>query len=155
MLSQNDYFARLTFEAAEIEKEQPTFKPIENKITDWNGYIIGTGVYEGGVFCFEINIPREYPFKPPTLKWQTKIFHPNFYKDKICVGILGKDWTAAHNIVQVIESVRFLLSNPNPDDPLHASAATLMKRNIEKFKEKAKQWVKEHASFDQDCVKLY
>lgn len=33
--------------------------------------------YEGGTYEVAINIPNEYPFKPPVMKFTTKIWHPN------------------------------------------------------------------------------
>lgn len=33
--------------------------------------------YEGGTFEIDISIPNEYPFKPPVMKFLTKIWHPN------------------------------------------------------------------------------
>ncbi len=152
MLAEDEYYARLMQEAEEIKREQPSFSPINNDITNWSGFIIGTGLYEGGVFCFEIIIPREYPFKPPKIKWKTEIFHPNFYRDRICVGILAQDWTAANNIVQVIESVRFLLTNPNPHDPLHSAAAKMYMEQPEEFEKRAREMVEKYATFDQPCV---
>ena len=139
----------MAIEADEMKREEPSFEPIDNDITRWKGFIIGTGLYSDGVFVFEITIPREYPFKPPIVKTKTQIFHPNFFKDRICVGILGKDWTPANNLVDVVESLRFLLSNPNPDDPLHSGAAKLMKEDPEAFKKKVRQWVQQYATWDQ------
>lgn len=149
ILPEDDFWARLAIEADEMKREQPSFEPVNNDVTKWQGFIIGTNLYEGGVFIFEINIPREYPFKPPEVKTKTKIWHPNFFNDRVCVGILGKDWAPANNIVDIVESLRFLLSNPNPDDPLHSSAAKMMKNNPEEFKEKVKEWVQEHATWNQ------
>lgn len=37
---------------------------------------IGTP-FEGGVYDINIQIPNEYPFKPPVMKFATKIWHPN------------------------------------------------------------------------------
>jgi len=34
-------------------------------------------VYAGGTYTVEIKIPDTYPFKPPAIRFQTKIFHPN------------------------------------------------------------------------------
>jgi ubiquitin-protein ligase len=150
VLPEDDFWARLAIEAEDMRREQPSFKPINNKITNWKGFIMGTGLYDGGVFVFEIDIPREYPFKPPIVKSRTKIFHPNFFGERICVGILAKDWAAANNLVDVIESLRFLLSNPNPDDPLHSSAAKLMKENLEDFKVKVNEWKAQYAGWDQE-----
>ena len=116
---------------------------------DGRGFIIGTNMYEGGVFIFDLIVPREYPFKPPEVRTKTKIWHPNFFNDRVCVGILGKDWAPANNLVDVVESLRFLLSNPNPDDPLHSSAAKMMKEDLGGFENKAKEWVDEFASWSQ------
>lgn len=33
--------------------------------------------YEGGKYVVDIKIPAEYPFRPPTMKFITKIWHPN------------------------------------------------------------------------------
>jgi ubiquitin-conjugating enzyme (huntingtin interacting protein 2) len=33
--------------------------------------------YEGGTFVVEIKIPMEYPFRPPKMKFETRIWHPN------------------------------------------------------------------------------
>jgi len=33
--------------------------------------------YDGGKYSVDIKIPSEYPFQPPVMKFQTKIWHPN------------------------------------------------------------------------------
>ena len=33
--------------------------------------------YDGGVFTIHIDIPKQYPFEPPKMKFDTKIWHPN------------------------------------------------------------------------------
>lgn len=33
--------------------------------------------YEGGTYVVDIVIPNEYPFRPPQMKFVTKIWHPN------------------------------------------------------------------------------
>ena len=33
--------------------------------------------YENGVFTLNICIPDRYPFEPPNVTFQTKIYHPN------------------------------------------------------------------------------
>lgn len=34
-------------------------------------------VYDGGVFQVDIQIPKQYPFEPPKMKFITKVWHPN------------------------------------------------------------------------------
>ncbi len=33
--------------------------------------------YEGGKYAVDIRIPSEYPFRPPVMKFETRIWHPN------------------------------------------------------------------------------
>lgn len=149
MLSEEEFWPRIAIEANELKKELPTFKPVDGNTLLWRGFIFGAGLYEGGVFVLEIEIPREYPFKPPKVKMLTKVFHANVFDTRICVGVLGVDWTPANNLVDVIESIRFILCNPNPDDPLNSTAANLMKRDPKEYARKVKEYVEKFATFEQ------
>ena len=33
--------------------------------------------YEGGNYIIDVKIPNEYPFRPPIMKFDTKVWHPN------------------------------------------------------------------------------
>jgi ubiquitin-protein ligase len=33
--------------------------------------------YEGGSYTIDIKIPNEYPFRPPVMRFETKVWHPN------------------------------------------------------------------------------
>lgn len=33
--------------------------------------------YEGGTYVVDIKVPTEYPFRPPVMKFDTKVWHPN------------------------------------------------------------------------------
>ena len=69
------------------ELEEAEFEPIKGvQLTmlgedyhNLRGWIIGPegSVYEGGVFEMEIKLPQDYPFKPPIIKFVTKVYHPN------------------------------------------------------------------------------
>ncbi len=52
---------------------------IANELTHWKGWIIGPEdtPYSGGKFFIDIQLTSEYPFKPPKMKFETKIWHPN------------------------------------------------------------------------------
>ena len=41
--------------------------------------------YEGGRFFVDIQIPQEYPFRPPIMKFETKIWHPNVSSQTVCL----------------------------------------------------------------------
>lgn len=40
--------------------------------------------YSGGTFTVDIVIPDQYPFKAPTMKFDTKIWHPNISSQTVC-----------------------------------------------------------------------
>lgn len=33
--------------------------------------------YEGGNYTIDVKIPNDYPFRPPVMKFDTKVWHPN------------------------------------------------------------------------------
>jgi ubiquitin-conjugating enzyme (huntingtin interacting protein 2) len=75
--------------------------------------------YEGGTFYVDITIPPDYPFKPPKMKFDTKIWHPNISSQTgaICLDILKNEWTPALTIRTALISLQALLCSPEPDDP--------------------------------------
>ena len=45
--------------------------------------------YEGGVFKATLTFPKEYPNRPPKMKFMSKMWHPNIAKDgAVCISIL-------------------------------------------------------------------
>lgn len=40
--------------------------------------------YEGGTYVVDIKIPQEYPFRPPIMKFETKLWHPNVSSVTVC-----------------------------------------------------------------------
>lgn len=41
--------------------------------------------FEGGSFELSINVPEQYPLVPPTVRFKTKIFHPNVHFRVSCL----------------------------------------------------------------------
>jgi len=143
-------------ELNKIESENFGAEPIDDSdIFNWQAFITGPeeSPYEGGYFNLEIQFPREFPFKPPQIYFQTKIYHPNLnYKSgQICccaLGILKDEWAPDITVVQILESIRMLLVNPNLDRVCglgNKEAAELYRNNNSKFESIAKEWTEKYA----------
>ena len=136
---------RLNKELKEIQFEKMfETEIIEDNIFNWESIIIGPEKtpYENGVFKLSINFSDTYPFKPPKVKFLTKIYHPNINKyGSICLDILNKNWSPALTISKLLLSISSLLSDPNPADPLDVKAAELYLNNREEFNKTARSYV--------------
>ena len=143
---------RLHKELIELQKDPPVNCSAGmpgDDIFKWEATIIGPSdtCYEGGVFKLTILFPENYPFKPPKVKFDTRIFHPNINRQgSICLDILNKNWSPALTVSKLLLSISSLLSDPNADDPLDVRAADLYKDNIEMFNETAKAYTLKHAA---------
>ena len=78
--------------------------PCDSNILQWNAVIFGPSEtpFEDGTFKLTINFTEEYPNKAPTVRFVSKMFHPNVYADGgniIIFIILYKGKSNAINIV--------------------------------------------------------
>jgi len=68
---------------------------------------------------FRLELPEEYPLKPPTATWLSDIAHPNIVPkvpNAVCVSVLGENWRPDLKLVSVVNALYYLLSDPNPDN---------------------------------------
>ena len=43
----------------------------------WAGVVWAWRLMEGGTYDIDIEVPNDYPFKPPKMRFITKVYHPN------------------------------------------------------------------------------
>lgn len=122
-----------------------------NSLKHWKGYINGPvqliviqsdTPYEGGLYQIDIQLPPEYPYKPPKMKFETRIWHPNISSQTgaICLDILKDEWSPALTIRTALLSLQALLCAPEPDSPQDAVVAGQYKSDLKLFKKTAKEW---------------
>ncbi len=81
---------------------------------------------------FRLDLPPEYPLKPPVATWLTEISHPNIVPkipNAVCVSVLGEKWDPRLKLISVVNSLHYLLTDPNPqnvfDNPSALKAANV------------------------------
>lgn len=87
---------RLKIESAEILlspiPEIETRPRTADNFFEWVAKINGPvdSPYEDGIFDFHMSFPSNYPFKPPSCKFDTRIYHCNVNSlGMVCLDILG------------------------------------------------------------------
>ncbi|OAA39251.1 ubiquitin-conjugating enzyme E2 4 [Beauveria brongniartii RCEF 3172] len=83
----------------------------------------------GGRWLIAIEIPDEYPLKPPKMRFVTQVVHPNIalQNGEICLDLLKDAWTPTYSVLECVRAVRMLLSCPETDSPLNVDVAALLR----------------------------
>ena len=133
-------------------------QPINDEMTKWKGTISGPKgtPYEGGIFVIDIDLSDGYPMKPPKMKFDTKVWHPNvsWRTGAICLDILGDEWSPALSILKVLVTLQSVLAGPEVDlscwldrgfSDADAVVAQEYETDVEKWRQKAKSWTEQYA----------
>lgn len=143
---------RIQKELQDLQRDPPgncSAGPVdEGNLFQWTGTIMGPedSPFQGGVFFLNIQFPSDYPFKPPKLSFQTRIYHPNINSNgSICLDILKDQWSPALTISKVLLSISALLTDANPDDPLVPEVAHIFKTDRRRYDETAREWTQRYA----------
>lgn len=63
--------------------------------------------FEDGTFKLTLVFTEEYPNKPPTVRFVSKMFHPNVYADGgICLDILQNRWSPTYDVSAILTSIQ-------------------------------------------------
>ena len=141
----------------------------ENDLFHWKCLMEGPPdtPYAGGIFHLDIQFPPQYPFKPPTITFVTKVYHPAVETEtgRICADAIlaspsstadasstpsssgGSGWGPTLNLRHCLGALHDMLRTPSSFDhtPLEESIATLLRDRPKEFEKMAKKYTKEYA----------
>jgi len=143
---------RIQKELKDLEIDPPancSAGPVDGNLFEWEGVIFGPddSPFSGGIFRLHIQFPVDYPFKPLSVRFTTKIYHPNIHESgSICLDILKTQWSPVLTVGKVLLSICSLLTDPNPDDPLVPVIAEQFKKNRPAYEAEAKRWTRMYAN---------
>lgn len=116
----------------------------EDVLFDWEVAIFGPPdtLYQGGYFKAQLKFPPDYPYSPPSMRFLTKVWHPNVYENgDLCISILHppvedpssgempcERWNPTQNVRTILLSVISLLNEPNTSSPANVDASVMYRR---------------------------
>ena len=145
---------RLDRELSDLQKNPSTqfsVESVEDDFFQWKAILIGPPgtPYENGKFHLSISIPLEYPFKPPNVKFITKIYHVGITSSgTICDHCEHKlvPWRASDKISKLVQAYYSILCDPNRINPVaegHVIKQFLDDRD--NYNRIAKEWTQKYA----------
>jgi ubiquitin-conjugating enzyme E2 D len=121
----------------------------EDDMFRWTCRMIGPEdtPYAGGIFHLKIEFPSQYPFKPPTITFVTKVYHPSVELEtgKICANLLSDGWGPTLNIRHCLAVIYGMLQSPESDHAVEESVAKMLRDKPKEFEKQAKKYTKEYA----------
>jgi ubiquitin-conjugating enzyme E2 T len=126
--------------------------PNNDLLNDLEAIIAGTEgtPYENANFKLSIQLPDNYPFSPPIIRFVTPIYHPNIDSSgRICLSILKEGvpngWSVALGLQTTLLSIQQLFSCPGTEDPLVIEICDEYRTDYALFARKARAHARQHA----------
>ncbi|XP_076247861.1 modifier of rpr and grim, ubiquitously expressed [Calliopsis andreniformis] len=125
--------------------------PLDQMCCHWQATITGPvgSPYEGGLFYLYLQVPCSYPLYPPTVRFLTKILHPNVSRHgDVGIDSIHHNWSLALTISKVLISVQSLLTDPYCQVCMEPELGEMYLNDREKFDEIARAWTWKYAMHD-------
>jgi len=116
----------------------------DSNLFEWEVAIFGPPdtLYAGGYFKARMKFPVDYPYSPPTVRFLTKVWHPNVYESgDLCISILHppvddpqsgelpcERWNPTQTVRTILLSVVSLLNEPNTFSPANVDASVMYRK---------------------------
>jgi ubiquitin-conjugating enzyme E2 D/E len=124
-------------------------RPVDDdNIFEWRVVLKGpvASPYEGGSFDLTVLFHKDYPFKPPRVRFTTRVYHPNVNSDGgVDLEVLSHQWSPVLNLDKVLSLLSSLLEEPNPDNPLEPVVTQQYKNDRQAFDATAREWTQRYA----------
>ena len=146
-----DGIKRILRELADLQTDpHQSFEvfPCDDAVDFWHLMLeapTGTN-YEGGIFRLYIEFTKDYPNKPPNIRFITPIYHCNINSaGRICHKVLDTFYSPEKKIRELLGHIYGLLLEATPDDPLDSYKADLLITDKQEYDQQAKAFTKLHA----------
>ncbi|CAK9200424.1 unnamed protein product [Sphagnum troendelagicum] len=116
--------------------------------------------WDGGTFKLTLQFTEDYPNKPPTVRFVSKMFHSNIiYADgSICLDIMQNQWSPIYDVAAILTSIQVvvpitsafsqhrivsLLCDPNPNSPANSEVARMYSENHREYNRRVREIVEQ------------
>lgn len=108
----------------------------------WDATIMGPELspWEGGLFSLEIRFSSQHPYRPPHIRFITKMFHPNITADGIpALDLVQTRWTHNVRLAKILSDLQAMLAEPSPLYPVNEVSAHMYRTDRRQYDRKARR----------------
>lgn len=104
--------------------------------------------YHGQVFVLDVQLCKDFPYRPPRFRFDTPILHPNVspWTGELAIG---EEWNPTWSVYEVLLAVRRLLAEPDAESAVNHEAAEMYLHRREQFLRTVRAWADPGAEADE------